>query len=347
MNAILYLIVEGKDPNNHKNNARTSEGQRPFYNIGHMCNSISKTKDFLNRGANAIEIDVSFHDDDIYLHHGSPCDCFRYCNDRVSLIDYLRFARKVTDPKEMSYWQAFVLLYFDLKLKNFDDDEKYYQGRRLANYLKQYFFVKFPVPNTLRMIVAISYADDESFIEGFVNRLKELEIFDQVKSFIGFDVGIEKDLQRAKRIWSTLNLTNVWQGEGITNCLNPLAGNNLRNLVSIRDGSDPYFSKVYRWTVDLSDSLRSVLDLHIDGVMTNVPERVNRIIHSEPDFAMWYRLAEFDDDPFERFRWPATGPARNPLHKTTNTRKIRNAIKDFGESFRLFIREIYKSTFFG
>ena len=161
--------------------SRYELNRRPFYNLAHMCNSIKKTIDFIERGANGVEVDVTFEPDDIYLHHGYPCDCFRYCWDRELLSNYLRFVRQATTPGNPRYYPQWTILYFDIKLKSFSEEEKRENGIRFANHLASFFFDKTPIKSTIRFIVAISYASDEDFLFGFIDKFKELGLYDSYK----------------------------------------------------------------------------------------------------------------------------------------------------------------------
>ncbi len=74
--------------------------KRPFFNIAHMVNSIKEVDYYLERGANAIETDVTFSPNGtaIYTFHGYPCDCFRHCTEREKFVEYLEYIRDITTP---------------------------------------------------------------------------------------------------------------------------------------------------------------------------------------------------------------------------------------------------------
>ena len=57
-------------------------------------------------------------------------------------------------------------------------------GVRFADHLVAHFFNEIPVRNTVKMIVAISYGDDYPFLIGFINRLKDMQIWDDVKEYV-------------------------------------------------------------------------------------------------------------------------------------------------------------------
>ena len=75
---------------------------RPFYNIAHMVNSIPEINYYLNKGANALEADVTFAPNGtaLYTFHGYPCDCFRHCTGSEDIVDYLKYLRTITDAGE-------------------------------------------------------------------------------------------------------------------------------------------------------------------------------------------------------------------------------------------------------
>lgn len=157
-----------------------SSDQRPLYNLAHMCNSIKRTLTSLGRGANGVEVDVTFRPDDIYLYHGYPCDCFRFCWDMEPLAKYLTVARQITTPGAPEYNANFVILYFDVKLTGFDEAEKYRSGIRFANYLERHFY-EGQSRSTLKLVVSISYANDVDFLRALIHRLRELQLYEKVQ----------------------------------------------------------------------------------------------------------------------------------------------------------------------
>lgn len=167
---------------------------------------------------------------------------------------------------------------------------------------------------------------------------------------IGFDVGMEMNFDKSESLWSELNVTNVWQGEGITNCFNPILASDLEKLVQERNRQKSRVRKVYRWTVDLQDSMKSILQFNIDGIMTNHPERVQKVVN-EPEFAAIYRLATYYDNPFMKH---SNGLAHdkhlNHLLRSgaraANSVKMINFLQDIRDSFFFFIYEFFNSLLF-
>ncbi|KAH9397731.1 hypothetical protein TYRP_004057 [Tyrophagus putrescentiae] len=324
--------------------------QRPLYNIAHMCNSITKTASSLARGANAVEVDVTFRPDEVLLYHGYPCDCFRYCWDSEPLGRYLEWARHATLPGTPHYNPGFVVLYFDVKLTNLvDGASKYKAGLRFARHLERSFFeLEKPVKSTLKLVVSISYVADVDFLKAVISRLREVGLYEGVRSHLGFDVGMDTDSEQIAAMWRRLNVSNVWQGEGITNCVNPIAGHQLEALTPPKS-SNPFLKKVYRWTIDLSDSIRSVLSYGVDGVMTNHPERVVEILR-EPSFKKSFRMATVEDDPFERFRRRGGNSGGDFVGENTssngpNKSQQPHRIYSFGQRIGSLFRDLRDSVY--
>ena len=75
----LLLVLDQIDLNNGNNLNCVKTPTRPFYLIGHMCNSIDEVKQFVSSGANSVEVDIQFTEDGLLdmVYHGLPCDCFR------------------------------------------------------------------------------------------------------------------------------------------------------------------------------------------------------------------------------------------------------------------------------
>uniref|UniRef100_A0A224YPS0 Sphingomyelinase n=1 Tax=Rhipicephalus zambeziensis TaxID=60191 RepID=A0A224YPS0_9ACAR len=95
----------------------TTGYRRPFYVIGHMVNSLEEVDDFIENGANALEVDIEFASNGTVLgtFHGAPCDCFRGCFKRETIADYLEYIRDGTSFADSRYKGKVILLVLDLK----------------------------------------------------------------------------------------------------------------------------------------------------------------------------------------------------------------------------------------
>ena len=111
-----------------------------------------------------------------------------------------------------------------------------------------------------------------------------------------------EDIEEIEYLWKENfdSKLNVWQGDGITNCLSLLRSNQrLKNLLRIRDSNltESYTAKVYSWTIDLRWSIRDSLRLGVDGIISNEVGNVIETLN-EPEFKYTYHLATNEDDPF-------------------------------------------------
>ncbi|GFX48504.1 dermonecrotic toxin LdSicTox-alphaIB2 [Trichonephila clavipes] len=131
---------------------------------------------------------------------------------------------------------------------------------------------------------------DEFKLRGQTARLKD----------VGFDGGTGNFSDIAK-IFSKMDIKdNIWIGDGTTNCFEPFKSfERLKQAVDIhRDSSKGFISKVYQWTNDLQSTMVYALRLGVDGMITNKPEVLLKVLHL-PEFAEGYRLATIYDNPFE------------------------------------------------
>lgn len=296
----------------------------PFYNIAHMINSIEHIGPALRDGANGIETDISFDKRGypVETYHGFPCDCGRHCHFREDLVKFVKFLAGLTIPPAAS---RLLIVLFDLKLKDLDARQKEVAGYELAKMLHEEIYARFesaishrrsPVlgggdlyynqqqqiyPQPLRFVISINHAADSMLVKSFIKYMQHHRLNFMSKQ-IGFDVGMNDDLNEISSMWNELNGTtfNLWQGDGLTNCANLVRGvDRLKQAISIRN-SRGHFRKVYYWTADIMYHIRSVLRLGLDAILTNQPQRVVQVLQ-EPEFNGKYRLATPYDDPFAQF----------------------------------------------
>lgn len=76
----------------------------------------------------------------------------------------------------------------------------------------------------------------------------------------GFDFSGNENLDDIRSAYHSESIySNIWQGDGITNCL-PRGTSRLREALWRRDQSgDAFINKVYWWTVDKMATMRTVL----------------------------------------------------------------------------------------
>ncbi|XP_003741804.2 sphingomyelin phosphodiesterase D [Galendromus occidentalis] len=246
---------------------RSGDIRRPFYIIAHMANSIPTMDLFLREGANAVELDVTFEPNGAawWVHHGVPCDYFRVCHESTQLVDYLQAAatRNIT------------LIFLDLKSYKLSPEAKEFAGVDLALKLSGHFFDK--GGQQTNVVLSVPYVTEKQLLASFIEKMKSLK--PEQLSKISYDVSENPDFSVVGKMFRDLNVTSAWQGDGVTNWFEPFRGfSRVRDAVELRDQGNVYIKKVYRWTVDYKGHIRQLIDLGIDGVMTNNPSRAYQVV---------------------------------------------------------------------
>lgn len=334
----LKLSSEHQQPVDHR---------RPIWVLAHMVNSIKELEYRLAKGANAVEVDVTFgrNGDPLYTYHGPPCDCWRHCNQQEDFNDYLSYVRELTIDEQDGVGKNLTILFLDLKLDYLNFREKARAGTELAKSILNNLYVDLPNPppkNTLKLILSVNHVGDIELVRNFLHTI-EKQNSTQLLSLIGFDVGMNDDIQLIESMWSRLNgQINLWQGDGYTNCISPFY--NLKRLTKAlqkRDSQTGYPSKVYHWTIDIHDRIRESLRLGVDALMTNHPERALKVL-TEPDIVQNFRLATREDDPFKKII--RTGKSSESARYQRSAHPINDGffgnIMDVIASWYNYIREI-------
>jgi glycerophosphoryl diester phosphodiesterase len=262
------------------------------------------------QGATAVEADVTFSNDGqpLYTYHGPPCDCWRHCNQQEDFDDYINFVREASIDTADGPGQNLTMLFLDLKLNPLTQQAKERAGQELAKSILNNLFVPGSQQDararTFRLIVSINHVNDIDLVRHFIHTLEINNSSHLLSENIGFDVGMNDDLQLIESTWrkfatNGVNL-NLWQGDGITNCLSPIKNlERLSRALTKRDTTGNYPAKVYHWTIDLHDRMRDSLLMGVDAIMTNHPERLMTVLQ-EPMLAHELRPATREDNPFQK-----------------------------------------------
>lgn len=306
-----------------------------------MVNSIRDVQEYLDRGANAIEADVTFNRDGKIrsVFHGHPCDCYRVCDERESFEKYLNTIRDMVNPNHESYRKELALLQLDLKLDIVPRYVKYRAGEEVAKHLISHLFYNNDKGDPgIYVLVSIGHTSDSDVVKGirdtFTKANRETSL-----AKVGFDVGLNDDLNSIRRMWNKLNVkSNLWQGDGISNCIRPLKDDiRLKNAIRIRDSQNGFMEKVYDWTVDLTTNIRSSLRSGVDAILTNFPERVHSVL-LEKEFRENYRLATRDDNPFTKVSIKAEKVRSRPADLDA----YMSSFREIGVAVMGYVWDIYK-----
>ena len=127
---------------------------------------------------------------------------------------------------------------------------------------------------------------------------------------IGFEISLEKKLEEPDEQEQALKGLGVapghaWLSKGITNWSAKLflIMKELKVRVEYRNNGN-YFSKVYAWTVDKQKTALKYLNIGLDGIIANYPDRVNKAIaqfNENKSEHQKVKLATLDDNPFRKY----------------------------------------------
>lgn len=335
---------------------RHQDNRRPIWALAHMVNSIKELDYRLASGANAIEADVTFGLDGepLWTYHGPPCDCWRHCYQRENFHDYLNHVREIAIDTPSERGQNLSLLFLDLKLDSLDQPAKVRAGQELAKAVMGDLLIQsssaFQAParainkRPFNVILSINHVNDIDLVHNFIHTL-DVNNASHLMSHIGFDVGMNDDLQQIESMWRKFNgQLNLWQGDGYTNCLSPFYNlQRLSKAIAKRDDGQGYPAKVYHWTIDLHDRMRESILLGVDAIMSNHPERLLTVLQ-EPEIAHDFRLATRADNPFRKLTRRAVGrsgeTARYQRSANPNRGGMFRNLIDILTSWLSYMREI-------
>ncbi|KAI1280660.1 Dermonecrotic toxin LiSicTox-betaIA1i [Halotydeus destructor] len=327
---------------------QSSDPQRPFYNIAHMVNSIKEINYYIQRGANAIEADVSFSPNGtaLYTFHGYPCDCFRHCTEREDFAKYLEYVREVTRPESPYYKKGLALLFLDLKISSLPPSAKAQAGQDMAAKIVEHLYQGGKAESKIKVLLSIGHIYDSDFILGFQNELESRDMAAIFKDKIGWDVGLNDPISLIVSMWKRIEvIDNIWQGDGRSNCISPFYNlGRLTTALHRRDErnamiEEPFIDKVYHWTIDLSHNLRASLRTGVDGIITNHPERIVPLFR-ETEFKGKFRFATQEDSPWQRIQLPEeekgspAAPSGTPVQYTW-----AGSFNDLFSSFAKYMRD--------
>lgn len=275
--------------------------QRPIYNLAHMVNGEHEIyKDWVNY-ANAIEADLRFNSDGSpsEFYHGFPCDCGRDCFKSDDVVAYFATIKSKAQDSQHNL----ALFKIDLKLSSSGISDYFSSGQKLAQVLtgsESLFPPDEDVP--LSLVLSTGDLDTKDFFVGFresiqQNRPELLPKFGYVFS----DPWSSLDVDVILNTFESIGITdNIWVGDGITNCL-PRDIKRLKTLLAKRDsaaGLAPH--KVFAWTLDTESTMREYLQLGVDAIIVNFPDRMKNVVENQFSDSLYFATSA--TDPWERIK---------------------------------------------
>jgi hypothetical protein len=242
--------------------------KRPFYIMMHNPKKVGGIDDksscvyALSHGANALAPDAVYRDKQIWvLHHNNPLET---TGNSMLLKDYLA---ELADALINNRGLKLHLIAFDIK----NTDDSILPFDEMQKIISDEFSKKLQV----RMI--FSTPDDFEYL---LTQVAPNLMPGQALGTDEFDNPVEADNKFRDRGFPYV------YGHGNSTIFNDLF-KPIAKAVSLRDSGNS-FELVYPWTVDTKRSFRRYLDLGVDGIMTNKPERLRKLI--EEEYADKYEL---------------------------------------------------------
>lgn len=266
--------------------------RQKFYIVAHNPNTIADVKIYLDAGVNALEPDVCFsakstHPDRYYVSHShviTEADSYAFDHEH-SLANYMQQLAALLASSEKSYDLA--LIWFDYKDSPEGD----------INEMLRIVHDNFTVVNAkcagVAIMVSVAHISDASFVNGYDQTIDNAGVaIDQDDNALGVQIEFMSALQ--KRFAYADGIMVGGSPIGIYKSV-------MKAKVLQAEASTPHeqFKMVHTWVLASENSLRSYLDLHIDGIIVN-PSTVPTLISmlKEPHYLPMYELATNGYNPW-------------------------------------------------
>ncbi|KAH6923189.1 hypothetical protein HPB50_024658 [Hyalomma asiaticum] len=272
-----------------------------------MANSLEEFEDFMERGVNAIEADVSFAPNGTVtkFYHGPGCDTGRECERETDAAIYLRHVKHTVSAENGPHRGKMLLLYVDIKTANLNGrTEMYAGGVSLANNLIHHLWSGVPPSRMVNVLLSVFSVNETEVFRGALHTLSMHENHTVFLDHVGFDVSGNNFLSTIAKTFTELGVTrHRWQGDGSNNRFIDVYPTFRMSWVTARrapnNSERNYVDKAYVWTADHTFTIRRFFRKNIDGIVTNSPENVLAVL-KEAEFSSKYRLANSRDSPWER-----------------------------------------------
>ncbi|KAH6924769.1 hypothetical protein HPB50_024195 [Hyalomma asiaticum] len=174
----------------------------------------------------------------------------------------------------------------------------------------------------MNVLLSIGYVKDSDVTVGAMKFFKEKGPPDFFRN-IGFDVGMNEPLIQIQHMYKRLGIaSHRWQGDGLSNCLRFLKPlDRLLAVIKLRDREDGFVDKVYHWTIDLQFFIEESIRLGVDGIISNAPSNVHRVVTSDK-FRSRLKVADIGDDP-----WLKIPRSRDEIEESKLYAMRRNIIR--------------------
>jgi hypothetical protein len=256
--------------------------KQKFYVMGHNPNTLQEAADFMKAGANALEPDICFDADlpgQFFVSHGG-FGSNEFITEN-SLVTYLTGLKKlITDPANKF---NLALIAFDIKTPSFD----------INHFLNIVFdnFSNSPVCNGVALLITVGSLSDIGF----------LNAYDQTKENVALGIDEEKVAANVEAGFKAQGQKRFAYANG--NLIPGIKFGLFKSIMAAKGlqaaGDGESFKLIYAWVLNSESSIRSYLDLHIDGLIVDqqtVPHLLQML--KDEHFAPMYELAPNGYNPF-------------------------------------------------
>lgn len=247
---------------------------RPFYLIAHNPNTVEDAVASLTAGANALEPDVFYKDNDFYVNDVIPLWSKLFPPRKgPRLADYLTGLQDAIVKSKTSVRPLYLVrIFFDTK-----NLEQYH-----VSLLYDLIRASFTLPDVAFSITSSNKKSFSSF-NGFLLKA--------ASDTIGIDGGYSA--KEADQFFQQMQMSYTYGNGNSVPLLSTISTDyftEIMTAIQLRDnGNKIKPTLVYAWTVNSKDSMRAYLSLGVDGFITDKIERALKVL-AEPDFAGKFAL---------------------------------------------------------
>jgi hypothetical protein len=254
-----------------------------FYVIGHNPNTKDDAESYLKAGCNALEPDVCFsskpsHPDRYYVSHdhvSSDQDSYDFDHEH-SLANYMLGIKDLILRNNYNL----ALIWFDYK------DSPDGDINDLLQIVHDNFTVYDQKCANVAIMVSVAHISDAAFVNNY----------DQSISNAGVAIDQDDNAEGVLNNFTAALETRFAYADGIMVGGSPIGiyKSVMQAKVLQAQATDPdkQFKMVHTWVLAADNSLRSYLDLHIDGIIVNVSTVPTLLsILQEPHYQPMYKLA--------------------------------------------------------
>jgi hypothetical protein len=251
--------------------------QRPIYVIAHHRNAPNQIGDAIKNGANAIECDIRYHNDQWMVYHGGVDP---EGHDPTPLDKWLPAAKKAADD----YKSHFSLIIFDNKSPDKFTSHKYQE--KFIDVVRSY------LPHDLHLLFSVSSYKEIGYLDPIAKQLRDKE---------GVAVDQSHDYAGIQKHFNNLGISNFWFGDGIAAML-PESKDiwYALNEAGVKRDRGKGIKKTYIWTLEKELSIAEYLSLaRVDGVMVSQSHvgHAQKIVNAHREA----RMATREDPAFQRY----------------------------------------------